>query len=130
MSVHKGRGLTRHSLSTAAIISAAANASTLYLATVSEQTASNFSLQLAAETIAARHGEETVTYSGDTFPETLRVALEARHLDYVCFFAQPQEVTRALMANAQQMLRQLDSGPYGDAVWGVVTGLTAADESA
>jgi len=95
--------------SAAAFFAAATlNASPLYLAVLSEQTFSDPAWRAVAETLAARHGGEAVTYSGTAFPETLRATLAASRPDYVCFVAQPQEVTQAFVAKTHQMLRQLD----------------------
>ncbi len=105
-------------------------ANSQYVVVVSQETWNNSAWQAVATTLSARHSGQVLTYSGTTFSDTLRLAIAANSPNYVCFVAQPQEVTASYVANAHQMLRQLDADSYGDAVWGIVTGLTAADAQA
>jgi hypothetical protein len=47
---------------------------------------------------------------------------------YIGFIARPAtECNAAFIAAASQLTRDLDSDPYGDAYWGVITGFEAAD---
>ncbi len=46
---------------------------------------------------------------------------------YACFVVKPEEATKANLATIWQKTRALDDDPYGDVVWGIVTGYNAAD---
>lgn len=46
---------------------------------------------------------------------------------YVCFVSVPEECGRAFVVAVNRLTRQLDDDPYGDVLWGIVTGYEAAD---
>ncbi|MGB9877926.1 MAG: hypothetical protein ACPLPS_09190 [bacterium] len=48
---------------------------------------------------------------------------------YVCFVMPPEELAsyKEFVPTVNQMLRQLDDDPYGDAIWGIITGYDAED---
>ena len=46
---------------------------------------------------------------------------------YVCFVVPPESAGRIFMGVAFQVMRHIDDDPYGDAIWGVITGYSAAD---
>ena len=46
---------------------------------------------------------------------------------YVCFVSVPEECGRAFVVAVSRLTRQLDDDPYGDVLWGIVTGYEAAD---
>ena len=48
--------------------------------------------------------------------------------DYIGFIARPVlECNSSFIVTVSRMSRQLDSDPYGDAVWGIITGYGASD---
>jgi len=98
-----------------------------YVVVVSETTWNVAEWRDVAESLQTKHTGHILTYEGEPFPEALRAQVGQGTTSHVCFVAQPQEVTRAYIGSAHQMLRALDADVYGDAIWGVVTGLTAGD---
>ena len=46
---------------------------------------------------------------------------------YACFVVKPEEATKANLATIWQKTRALDDDPYGDVIWGIITGYDAAD---
>lgn len=46
---------------------------------------------------------------------------------YACFVVKPEEATKANLATIWRETRRLDDDPYGDVVWGIITGYDAAD---
>lgn len=46
---------------------------------------------------------------------------------YVAFVATAEEAGRPYVLQIHRLLRKLDDDPYGDAIWGIVTGYEAAD---
>jgi hypothetical protein len=48
--------------------------------------------------------------------------------DYIAYIARPAvECNAAFIVSISRLSRQLDSDPYGDAVWGIITGYEASD---
>jgi zinc protease len=76
------------------------------------------------DTLLSRHEAELVSYDGSPFPSRVRDQLAAYHPRYVCFVAPAPEVTDAFVQNVHQLTRQLDDDPFGDCVWGIITGAT------
>ena len=46
---------------------------------------------------------------------------------YACFVVKPEEASRTNLAAIWQMTRALDDDPYGDVIWGIITGFNADD---
>ncbi len=46
---------------------------------------------------------------------------------FACFVVKPEEATKANLATIWQGTRALDDDPYGDVIWGIVTGYNADD---
>ncbi len=46
---------------------------------------------------------------------------------YACFVVKPEEATKANLATIWQKTRALDDDPYGDVIWGIITGFNADD---
>lgn len=48
---------------------------------------------------------------------------------YVCFVMPPEEIAsrKDFVPKVNQLLRQLDDDPYGDAIWGIITGYDVRD---
>ncbi len=56
-----------------------------------------------------------------------RNALSVLMPRYTCFVGQPTEVGRVFCAQVHRMTRELNSDPYTDTIWGIITGLTPED---
>ena len=46
---------------------------------------------------------------------------------YVCFVVKPEEASVERLATIWQETRKLDDDPYGDVIWGIITGFDASD---
>ncbi len=46
---------------------------------------------------------------------------------YACFVVRPEESGRAFVAAVHQLARSLDDDPYGDVLWGILTGFDASN---
>ena len=46
---------------------------------------------------------------------------------FACFVVKPEEATKANLATIWQGTRALDDDPYGDVIWGIITGYDADD---
>lgn len=79
------------------------------------------------DALAKKHRAKTVRFDGvrglpGILPEIRRIRPK-----YVCFVAKPEVVGRDFVVAASRVLRHIDDDPYGDAIWGIVTGYRARD---
>ncbi len=73
----------------------------------------------------APHSEIVVW--GDAGAEGVRQALAERMPRYTVFVSMPDQSGRAFVADIHQLARALDSDPWCDTRWGIITGRTADD---
>ncbi len=57
-----------------------------------------------------------------SWDDSLQVTLQTNLPQYACFIAKPEEVTRDFLKDIWNLTRSLDDDPYGDVIWGVITG--------
>ena len=74
-------------------------------------------------TLVAKHDAEVVVY-GDAVTESLE-ELRRQFPRHTCFVATPKEATGKFVAEVHQLTRRLDSDPYTDTLWGILTGFDA-----
>lgn len=98
-----------------------------YVVAVEKATYADPAWRPVAETLKNRHRAHLVTYDGNANLENLLPELRRLAPDYVAFVSRPETAGRDLVVSAAQLLRRLDDDPYGDALWGIVTGFDAAD---
>lgn len=77
------------------------------------------------DTLIARYGALAFTYVTNVW----EVQTELGNYDptHVAFVAKPLDAPKSFLNNVHQLMRALDSDPYGDAIWGVITGYEAND---
>ncbi|MGI6401151.1 MAG: hypothetical protein ACOX0A_03420 [Thermoguttaceae bacterium] len=46
---------------------------------------------------------------------------------YICFVTKPEDASIEQLASVWKMTREIDDDPYGDAIWGIITGFDAND---
>ena len=74
-----------------------------------------------------KHGAKFVQYDGmDGLGKVLAELKKARP-KYVCFVVPPESAGREFVKAACRLMRGIDDDPYGDAIWGIVTGYCASD---
>ena len=59
--------------------------------------------------------------------ENITSALRSNRARYAACVLRPQEVDRVLVNNLHRAARRVDDDPWGDCIWGIITGYTAAD---
>ena len=75
-----------------------------------------------------KHRAKVVAFDGDRRGLDRLVAKLAKTRPmYVCFVLRPESAGRAFVKSAHEAMRRIDDDPYGDAIWGIVTGYDAAD---
>lgn len=94
-----------------------------YVVVVKKATADDPSWQKVVNALAEKHDASVVTYD-ESLEEALE-ELQQRMPRYTCFVARPEDAGRAFVASVHQLTRQLDSDPYTDTFWGILTGYDA-----
>ena len=59
--------------------------------------------------------------------ETVSAALRSTQARYAAFVLRPQEVGRETVNDLHRAARRVDDDPWGDCIWGIITGYTAED---
>ena len=96
-----------------------------YAVIIANATLSDPEWKDVARTLQQKHAAEIITFN-DSLNETLP-ALQERHPAYLCWVARSSEVGRQQVAEMHSLCRQIDTDPYYDCVWGILTGYEAAD---
>ncbi|MFT5241578.1 MAG: hypothetical protein ACI9OU_000463 [Candidatus Promineifilaceae bacterium] len=96
-----------------------------YAIVVSKATQADVEWQSVVEALRIKHDGTVISYDS-SLAEALP-ALRTHFPKYTCIVATPEEATRRFVAQAHQVLRQLDEDPYPDTIWGIVTGYDPAD---
>ncbi len=96
-----------------------------YVVLISEKTASDPEWKKVAQMLAAKHKGLIVTVIDTIFSK--KDELKKMAPRYLALVAKPEEVARPVVNDLHRLTRQLDDDPYGDCIWGIVTGYTAAD---
>ena len=95
-----------------------------YCVVVSQATVEDPRWNPVVDALVSKHGAQVVPYGGsvgDSLP-----ALRDQFPRHICFVAKPAEVTREFVMEVNRLTRRLDDDPYGDAIWGILTGYDEA----
>ena len=76
--------------------------------------------------LASKYSDSSV-YTYDRTPLELEDALAQARPRYVCLVLQPQQVDQGIVSTMHRLSRALDDDPYGDCLWGIITGYRASD---
>jgi len=79
------------------------------------------------EALVKKHRAKKVRFDGVRGLPGILPELRRMRPKYVCFVAKPEVVGRDFVVAASRVLRHIDDDPYGDAIWGIVTGYCARD---
>ena len=96
-----------------------------YAVVVSEATYADPSWKEVADVLKDKHDGTIIRYEHDV-AEALE-GMKELFPDYTCFVCRPQEAGRKFVADAHVLTRKLDEDPYGDTIWGIITGYEVAD---
>jgi len=119
------RAITAAVVATALGFAGQLHARVRYVVAVSETTYAMKDWREVVSVLQTRYGAAIVRY--DKSPTRTAAGLAAHKPDYVAFVARPQEASREFVVDVHRMMRKLDSDPYTDAIWGIVTGYNAGD---
>ena len=96
-----------------------------YAVVVSSGTYSDGSWGAVADALKRKHRGVILQYEKGV--EEVLGELTKAFPKFVCFVCTPEEATRDFVADVHRMTRRLDGDPYGDVIWGIVTGYDAQD---
>jgi len=96
-----------------------------YLIVVSHKTSENDTWAKVISALKKKHSAE-VTYYKKAVEESLP-ALRKSFPRYACFIATPEETSKDFVKGIHRMTRRLDTDPYTDLFWGILTGHDAAN---
>ena len=74
-----------------------------------------------------KHKASVVRFAGKDGLDGLVAELRKSRPKYVCFVLRPESAGREFVRAAHEAMRRIDDDPYGDAIWGIVTGYDAGD---
>jgi zinc protease len=77
------------------------------------------------DTLLARYSALVFTYTTSVWE--VQSGLGDYGPSHVAFVAKPLDAPKSFVNSVQQLVRALDDDPYGDAIWGVITGYEAGD---
>lgn len=96
-----------------------------YTIVINRETHQDAPWQRVVEALRQKHADADVVFWDQDVQECLET-LRSQHPRYSCFVATPQQANRDFVAAVHQVTRQLDSDPYTDTQWGIITGFDAA----
>ncbi|MCP4378881.1 MAG: hypothetical protein GY794_22235 [bacterium] len=96
-----------------------------YAVVVSNSTYAMKDWKEVVQTLKTKYDATVIQY--DKVPGQSLAKLAAFKPDYVAFVTHPQDASRDFVVHTHQIMRMLDSDPYTDAIWGIITGYDASD---
>lgn len=96
-----------------------------YAVVVKNSTYQDPAWAVVVDTLLERYNGLAFTY--ETSVWEVQTGLSGYHPSHVCFVAKPLDAPASFVETVHQLMRALDGDPYGDAVWGVITGYDAED---
>lgn len=99
-----------------------------YAIVVSEQTRADPAWAAVVTALQEKHrNRQPVVVTWTNSPDEAAERLAACMPRHACFVARPEEAGRRFVADIHKLTRQLDDDPYGDVLWGILTGFDAAN---
>jgi len=97
-----------------------------YVVAIDSESAKHPAWTRVAQALCEKHSGRIEVYPKGNV-DTLLPQLRKSAPRHVCFVSAPECVGRELVVGAAQLIRRIDDDPFGDALWGIVTGYDAAD---
>ena len=94
-----------------------------YVVAISKATKADQEWAKVSEALLRKHHGVESVYESDV--ADCLGALKQSLPRYVCFVARPEEATREFVVKIHRLTRKLNDDPYGDCLWGIVTGFDA-----
>lgn len=77
--------------------------------------------------LAKKHADSKICILQELTEETIAETLQGTKSRYAACVLRPEEVDRTLVNNLHRATRKVDEDPWGDCIWGIVTGHSPAD---
>ena len=97
-----------------------------YAVLISEEAFAQAPWRQVAEVLRAKYDGQLILYPRAQ-PTAALPQLQAYFPHYACFVTPPADCTRDFVITVNRLTRQLDDDPYGDLLWGILTGYEAQD---
>ena len=125
-------GLRRWACAAAVVAVLAAHGTTCepgdgYVVAADRATLADGGWKQVVDALAQKHQAAVVGFDGQDGLGGLVAELRRSRPKYVCFVLRPESAGRNFVRAAHAAMRRLDDDPYGDAIWGIVTGCDAKD---
>ncbi len=98
-----------------------------YAIVVKEQTLADPEWAQVVDTLKAKHQGRVFVYESETQIDVVLDSLKEMFPKYICFVLKPLDAKYWVVESINRLTRKLDDDPYGDAIWGIVTGYTPQD---
>lgn len=99
-----------------------------FVVVVSEATLADPGWGKVVAALLAKHAERgAITVTWLASPDEALGALATHRPRHACFVARPEEAGREFVETVHRLCRRIDDDPYGDVLWGILTGFDAAN---
>lgn len=99
-----------------------------YTVIITKETAAKPAWRSVADTLANKYGQKGKVIVVDQLNEdSLAAALRNTKARYAALVARATEINRGVVSNMHRAARRVDDDPYGDCLWGIVTGYSSKD---
>ena len=104
------------------------SASDGYMVIVSEKTLADPGWARVVMVLCKKYRDRpAITVTWRQSPDEVIDQLAQHRPRHACFVARPEETTGEFVVNVHELCRRIDSDPYGDVLWGILTGFDAAN---
>lgn len=102
-----------------------------YTVLISQETAALPEWKQVADALAAKYEAKNLSVAVEVLShwdkENIAAALRRTQARYAAAVLRPEEITRPLVSDLHRASRMVDDDPWGDCLWGIITGYEAKD---
>lgn len=107
---------------------AAADTPVGYVVVVSKETLADPAWGKVVEALLEKHRDRSaIAFIWNASPDEAIEKLVEHRPRHACFVARPAEAGREFVESVHRLCRRIDDDPYGDVLWGILTGFDAAN---
>ena len=98
-----------------------------YTIITTESTMADPAWAAVTDSLKKKYPDAVICTLPELTEESLSAALRNTQARYAACVLRPEEVSRTLVNDLHRAARQVDDDPWGDCIWGIITGHSAAD---
>ena len=98
-----------------------------YTIITTESTMADPAWAAVADSLKKKYPDAVICTLPELTEKSLTAALRSTQARYAACVLRPEEVSRTLVNDLHRAARQVDDDPWGDCIWGIITGHSAAD---